>query len=305
MNSFFVELKDLETVLVSGPDAAKFLQGQLTCDVHALAENAFTYGAACNNKGRIFAAFILARYGNDFHVLLAHGLAKIFIANLQKFIPFYKCSMQILSAQKAIGLAGTTAVSALEKCHLQIPAPGTGSAVPGMWVYNLLADNTQFILSIDETEWPLIKAGIGSDLPEASHAHWELKNILSGHFPFSLEDVDKYTPQELHFGQTGYISFSKGCYTGQEIIARMHYRGKAKKQLYLLQIEKFRSSPDHNEIEIIDDSGKTLGFAMKQITDDNQTLFAIASLPIELGSISLFTKDKQIFVYRPLITPSP
>ena len=302
MNSFFVEIEDFETVQVSGADADKFLQGQLTCDVDSLADNAFTYGAACNNKGRIFAAFILARHGAEFHVLLAHGLAKIFMANLQKFMPFYKCSMQILPAVKTIGLAGTTAREALEKLQLELPSLGTCGVVPGMVLYNLQADNSQFILTVDEGKWPLIKRDIVSTVPEATPAHWELKNMLAGHFPFSLEDVDKYTPQELHFDQAGYISFSKGCYTGQEIVDRMHYRGKAKKRLYLLQIEKFESPPGQHEIEIIDDSGKGFGSPLKQIIDDNQTLFAIASLPVELTSTGLFTKDGQVFVYRPLIT---
>src|SRR5688572_3122679 len=148
MNSFFIELEDVETVQVSGADAAKFLQGQLTCDVDSLADNAFTYGAACNNKGRVFAAFILARQGAGFHVLLAHGLAKIFMTNLQKFMPFYKCSMQILPTLKTIGLIGTTAVDTVEKLRLKIPSPGLGSAAPGLCLHNLQADNTQFILSV-------------------------------------------------------------------------------------------------------------------------------------------------------------
>ena len=300
MNSFFVELKDFETVRVSGPDAAKFLQGQLTCDVQSLAENAFTHGAACNNKGRIFASFILARYGADFHVLLAHGLAAIFMANLQKFIPFYKCTMQILTGLKSIGLVGTEAVKTLAKLHAEIPSPNTASEVAGMWLYNLQPDNTQFILSVCEDNYASTKSNIASSVPQGTQENWKLKNIRSGHFPFTVEDVDNYTPQELHFDQAGYVSFSKGCYTGQEIIARMHYRGKAKKRLYLLQIEKFKNPENGNEIEIFDNNGKKIGSPLKQIVDDNQTLVVIASLPVELAATSLSTNEGQTFIYCPL-----
>ena len=302
MNSFFVELRDFETVLVTGPDAARFLQGQLTCDVHSLVENTFTFGAACNNKGRIFASFILALHAADFHVLLPHGLAKVFINNLQKFIPFYKCSMQILSGMKSIGLVGPGAANTLEKLHVEIPSANTGIKVAGMSLYNLQRDNTQFILNVNEEAFPAIKSSIVSYIPEATYENWELKNVLSGHFPFTLEDVDKYTPQELHFDQAGYISFSKGCYTGQEIIARMHYRGKVKKRLYLLQIAKFDDVENDNPIEIFDNNGKNLGVPLKQIIDNSHTLFAIASLPVELASTNLTTKDGQTFVYRPLIS---
>jgi folate-binding protein YgfZ len=300
MKSFFVELKDFETVVVGGPDAAKFLQGQLTCDVHSLAENAFTHGAACNNKGRIFASFILARRGENYHVLLAHGLARIFVANLQKYIPFYKCTMQILTGLNSIGLMGITITDTLEKLQLRIPAANTASNDAGLSLYNLQSDNTQFILSAHYDNYAAIKSSIAASIPEGTRDDWELRNILSGHFPFTPEDVDKYTPQELHFDQVGYISFTKGCYTGQEIVARMHYRGKVKKRLYLLKIENFRNPENDNETEILDESGKNLGLALKEIVDDNNTLFAIASLPVELTATKLLTKDGQTFVYYPL-----
>ena len=299
MKSFFVELQDFETVVVSGPDAAKFLQGQLTCDVHSLAENAFTRGAACNNKGRVFASFILARHNTDFHVLLAHGLASVFTQHLQKFIPFYKCSMQILPSIKSIGLSGTEAGNTLIKLGAPLSLPGTVASFDSVWIYNLSADNSQFILSTNEDSYSSLRSSIDSSIPEGTRDNWEVTNILSGHFPFAAEDVDKYTPQELHFDQAGYVSFSKGCYTGQEIVARMHYRGKMKRRLYLLKLENFKGSPNGHLVEIFDESGKNLGAPLKQIIADNQTLFALTSLPVELGT-SLFTSEGLAFTFQPL-----
>ena len=297
MNSFFVELKGFEIVLVAGPDAEKFLQGQLSCDVQALADNGFTYGAACNNKGRIFAAFILARHGTDFRVLLAAGLAQVFVANLQKFIPFYKCSMQIQSGLKSIGLAGSAIVETLERLDQQIPASGSGREEAGVSLYNLQADNTQFLLVADESAYPAIRSALSSFIPEAPCERWELTNAVAGHFPFSAEDVDKYTPQELHLDKAGYVSFTKGCYTGQEIIARMHYRGKVKKRLYLLQIANF-TRPE-NEIEILDGDNDKLGSPIKLIPYEH-TLFAIASLPVALTGTNLHTKEGESISYQPL-----
>jgi tRNA-modifying protein YgfZ len=304
MNSFFVELQEFETVGVTGPDAAKFLQGQLTCDVYSLAENTFTYGAACNNKGRIFASFILARHDTDFHVLLADGLAATFIANLQKFIPFYKCSMHVLADLKSIGLAGTEASNTLAKLGIKIPPSNTGINVDGKWLYSLQPEDKQFILSISEHNYVAVKSSISPALPEKTAEQWKLLNIYLGHFPFAQEDVDKYTPQELNFDQTGYVSFSKGCYTGQEIIARMHYRGKTKKRLYVLQLENGATVSAQSPVEIFDNSGKSFGFSLKQLIDTNHTLVAIASLPIELDPTSLRNKEGKSFSCRPMTTVS-
>jgi folate-binding protein YgfZ len=299
MSSFFVDLKNFETVLVTGPDAAKFLQGQLSCDVHALADKGLTHGVACNNKGRIFAVFILARHGADFYVLLANGQAKIFISNLQKFVPFYKCSMQILSGLKSIGLSGIEAMDTLKKLHLQIPSSNSISEGAGISVYNLQPDLPQFVLIIAEDIFTAMRSSISSVIQEAPYERWELASILSGHFPFSVEDVDKYTPQELHFDEKGYVSFSKGCYTGQEIIARMHYRGKMKKRLYLLHIANFIKH--ESGIEILDDNGTNLGAPIKQIADSQtRTLIAIASLPAGLSAANLRTKEGQLISYNTL-----
>jgi tRNA-modifying protein YgfZ len=301
MNSFFVGLKEHDTVVVNGPDAAKFLQGQMTCDVNALADNTFSFGAACNNKGRVFASFIIARHGADFHILLDHGLAKVLITNLQKFMPFYKCSMKIDSGFAAIGLAGTEIGNTLKKLGLDLPPPATAYEVAGMWLYNLQADNSQFILLGPEDSTNSYISGINELLPAATLDDWAVKNMLSGHFPFTLQDVDKYTPQELHLDQSGYISFSKGCYTGQEIIARMHYRGKVKKRLYLLEIENVENIKDSHDVEIFDDSGKSLGSSIKKIVDRNSRLYAIASMPVDLASTGLFTKEGHAFAYRPFV----
>jgi tRNA-modifying protein YgfZ len=300
MNSFFVELPNFETVLVKGADAAKFLQGQLTCDVDSLTENSFTYGAACNNKGRIFASFILARHDADFHVLLANGLASTFIANLQKFIPFYKCSMQILSGVQSIGVSGNHVGEALATLGMKIPPYMSGINEQRKWLYSLRPDNTQFIISAPADLYTSCKSSFESHIPEKNAEHWVLKNIAAGHFPFSLEDVDRYTPQELHFDQTGYVSFTKGCYTGQEIIARMHYRGKVKKQLYVLQLKNFTTESDEQAMEIFDKDGKSYGFPLKRFIDDDHTMVAIASLPVELAATSLLSGKGEPFTYRPL-----
>jgi folate-binding protein YgfZ len=157
------------------------------------------------------------------------------------------------SGLKAIGLSGVEAGNALESCSCKFLLRTARLEVSGIRLYNVSPNSTQFVLIANEDAYTALRSSMSSTVQEAPYKQWDLANIFSGHFPFSTEDVDNYTPQELHFDDTGYVSFTKGCYTGQEIIARMHYRGKVKKRLFVLQISN--SIKHENGIEIVDDSG--------------------------------------------------
>src|SRR5690606_25599850 len=100
----------------------------------------------------------------------------------------------------------------------------------------------------------------------AQPSAWEELEMLDGHFPFTPGDSELFTPQELHLDRAGYVSFSKGCYTGQEIVARMHYRGKAKRQLFLLEVLNETGAASANDAELFDAEGAAAGKIIKQVT---------------------------------------
>ena len=237
MHSFFVDAACFDVVVVQGKDAERFLQGQLTCDVAALADGSQSYGACCNNKGRVIAAFAIVRFGEVFYLCMAKGVGNLFMAALKKFLPFYKCTLAFVDeaqrlygvngalVNKALSLAGSTTV--MTDAKAQLTDDGWICAVDGvepraLWLNKSAADKVENALQYTRQ---------GNELET-----WEALSLLAGHFPFHAEDTERYTPQELHYDQNGYVSFTKGCYTGQEIVARMHYRGKQKKQLFLLRL---------------------------------------------------------------------
>lgn len=271
MQSFYLPPGTLELVIVSGADAAKLLQGQLTCDVDAIADPGFARGALCNNKGRVLVTFILVRQEQDFYFVLNEGLSILLMQSLKKYLPFYKCEMR-LSEGTVIGAVGRATASALAGTDA-LPEAGQCARLRDGWICNLDAEQQQYVVHRPAvTEHP-------AGLTPGSTTQWLISGLPSGQFPFTASDSEQYTPQELHLDRNGYVSFTKGCYTGQEIVARMHYRGKQKKLLHLIVTDS-AVSPDE-EVEILDGTGLTIGASFKTLNADGRS-YILAHLPADL-----------------------
>jgi hypothetical protein len=281
MQNFYLAPEHLDLVRFSGPDAEKLLQGQLTCDVQALIPNGHTRGAACNNKGRVYALFILVRHGDDFFLVFSKGLGAVFAAALKKFLPFYKCTLHLAPAGwHCVGMTGTAASEFLTARFGELPDDGVSMPLADGWLCRL--DEARFLLCTTDELFAELLPAVAAAMPGAGLDAWQLCELLAGHFPFTPDDVEKFTPQELQLDRHGYISFSKGCYTGQEIVARMHYRGKAKKQLMLLSSAQPVDLPGES-LEIHDETGNKLGQTLKLLRSDAGILYGLAQLPVELA----------------------
>ena len=273
MHSFYLPPGNLDRISVTGPDAVKLLQGQLTCDVAAIPDPGFARGALCNNKGRVLATFILVREGAAFHLVLNKGLGEIAALAIKKFLPFYKCELGRIDADDAcFGICGEADIAALGLTEGPPPS-GECRALEDGWICNLDQAQRQFLLHTRKTLQP--QAGAIT----ATISDWLACGVRSGQFPFGVEDVERYTPQELHLDRHGYVSFTKGCYTGQEIVARMHYRGKLKKLLFLLEAKSGEALP--NTMEVLDTDDHLLGSTLK-VLESASGLYALAPLPAEL-----------------------
>lgn len=280
--SFYLAPGNLDLAVVAGPDAVKLLQGQLTCDVQALVGNSFTRGAACNNKGRIYATFVLVRHADTFFLVFNQGVGSCFAVALKKFLPFYKCSLELAPIGWAcLAATGTAAIRTLETEIGNLPTVGSCTALSTGWLCRLAEE--QVLLCTGSSEHAALLRVMPDAIAARGSESWQLCELLAGHFPFTPDDVEKYTPQELRLDQHGYISFSKGCYTGQEIVARMHYRGKVKKQLYLLSTPAGTSNKPGGEFVIRNEQGVVAGSPVKQFLADSGTLHVLAQLPVELA----------------------
>lgn len=224
---------------ISGADANRFLQGQLTCDVNVLPEPGSTLGARCNPKGRIQSSFRLVRLTADTYLLAMHQeVLQAQSADLGKYAVFFKASITDVSNDWVrIGLWGQDASTALEKAGLAVPLNidettscdvGTVVRVPGLERFEIWLPEETALQTLDHLQ--TLAA------PTAFNA-WQLLQIHNGLGEVSLATRESFIPQMLNMQLFNAVSFRKGCYTGQEIVARMQYLGKLKRRMFRLLME--------------------------------------------------------------------
>ncbi|TAK77501.1 MAG: folate-binding protein [Gammaproteobacteria bacterium] len=190
----FFDLSEEGLLKVSGTDAKKLLQGQLTCDVEKASSTECLMGAHCNPQGRVIFLFYLFLLQDAYYLAMPHQMVAIALAALKKYAIFYKVALSDASDQlRVIGCINDTSRSRM--LSETPPSPSLASF----------------------EEWKQL----------------QINNKTPAIYP---ETSGKFLPHELNLHQLNAIDFEKGCYTGQEIIARMHYRGKLKNHLYLANI---------------------------------------------------------------------
>lgn len=220
----------LGLIKASGPNVASLLQGQLTCDVAEVSEQQSRLGAHCNYQGRVLASLRLFVDQSDYYLLLPKAMVAFLLQDLAKYTHFYKASLQEVTAEWTMNpFIGSMAEA--EWAHYCPHTPLSLDAVACQKQFIALSipgSVPRFLLLSRLLSKPDPSA---SQLPFVSEADWCRMDIQSGIASIYPETRGLLTPHQLNYHQVRGISFKKGCYTGQEVIARMHYRAKLKSQL--------------------------------------------------------------------------
>lgn len=205
-----IRLSSYGLLQVTGADAQTFLQGQLTIDVTQLTNAQMQLAAYCNLQGRVLSLFVIYQLNGSFYLLLEKKCMEKTINTLKKYAVFSKVELNDVSDSFELSvlidvqaeLNGLTNSSVLDFPHLS---------------------NAKIVLG--ENKFEMTDATI---LPESAWDYLLIKNKIPSVFAQSQE---QFLPQPLGLEALNAVSFNKGCYLGQEVIARMHFRGKAKQQL--------------------------------------------------------------------------
>jgi len=226
-----VRLTDWGLIRAQGPDAASFLQGQLTADIAGLAPGRATLAGFCSAKGRLQASFIVWSSAPE-EILLACSadLLPTTLKRLSMFVLRAKCKLTDASAELALwGLAGESAASWLGE--RQPPSPWTVHRGDDGQVVRLPegAGQPRFLLTQSASAaTPALEA-----LPEDG---WRWLEAASGVPRIVAATADHFVPQMVNFELVGGVNFKKGCYPGQEVVARSQYRGTLKRRAMLLAL---------------------------------------------------------------------
>ncbi len=230
------ELSQFGLIRFSGEEAQNFLHNQLTCDVNALTLDTSTYGAYCTPKGRMLASFLLWRSEQGYYMQIPTSLREAVQKKLSMFILRAKVKAEDASNDWVkLGVAGEDADLLIEKSLCKPPRAVYGVAHrDGMSVIRLPVDRYEIVC-------PKHKApGLMESLSESTEVvnvdYWNWLAIRAGVPVILPATQDQLVPQMANLDLIGGLSFSKGCYPGQEIVARMHYLGRLKQRMYLANI---------------------------------------------------------------------
>ena len=298
-------LTDFSLIEINGPDSEKFLQGQLTCDIHQVKSKTWVLGACCTAKGRMIANFMLASINDSFYLRVASCVADGLINHLKKYAVFFKTSLQI-SDHKIYGQLTTDRPSQAELIT-NIPAytnslkRHTGAievdVEQDIFAFDWPDNRQEYWLHPSATPEP---TAVSKKLIEA----WQQADIMAGLYWITNEQTDKWIPQQIAWDQLGGVSFNKGCYTGQEIIARLQYLGKSKKVMALVVNNAASESLTEEQLitSINDDNGRSIATILRW----SASLGLVISSCHEMTQVTLLSQHGQPFTGSliPFVAPA-
>lgn len=248
--AWLTQLNDFSAVAVTGPDSQRFLQGQLSCNMMLLNAKHSLRAALCNLKGRVIADMQVLLDGDRILLLCQRGMAEVVLTTLNKYKVFFKTELQEVTDQLVVlGLGGEQCEQALLACGIEPPAGVNDcGGNDGQLVYRAAGEAPRFCCILGDAGAALA-AELSSRCESAPEEYWHVTNIRAGMAHIRPGQQELYTPQVLNYDITGVIDFKKGCYTGQEIVARMHYRAEAKKRLQYIRYDKANNPASVNDAE--------------------------------------------------------
>lgn len=257
-------LPDRRAVALSGRDATNFAQAQFMSDAKALAAGHWQWSGWLTPKGRVIALFALLKFDEEnVWLLLQDADPAEFAARLRKFVFRSKTAIAVREDLHALGSFATGAARgaalAIDGDDVELDMGGAGGA--------------RTLRLTASTPIPDIDAG--------ALARWTAFDLVHGLPRLPASQSEQWTPQQLSLERLRAYSVKKGCYPGQEIVARTHFLGQAKRGLVLLESERPLAPGAQVEHE-----GKALGGIVSAVQAGSRTL-ALAVLPLDAPSSAL------------------
>ena len=307
-------LSTLEIIRVTGADALTFLQGQTTCDFREVSEGHPRLGAHCNAKGRVQASFRAFHQDGDFLLLVPKGQGEPTRAALAKFALFSKATLSLDTTLAPLALLGPQAADWAKALFGATPTPGDCAANENGLITTLETDRLLALVPSGRCE-SVIKRLQALNATLAGDNVWWLAEIRAGIAQIPVEQNEQWIPQEINYDLVDGVNFKKGCYKGQEIVARIHYRGQTKVRAFPVNIEPVQIEPAQIDpaqsstgiipgTRIVDAAGHNIGTLLNIAYVNGTTLRGMAVLKTDASeSETLRLEPNDGCHVRPLPLP--
>ncbi|MEA1888198.1 MAG: hypothetical protein U9N50_00260 [Pseudomonadota bacterium] len=257
-----IRLDDLTSLHVSGDDAAKFLHAQFTNDLANLPVNSWQYSGYCTPKGRLLAFITIVRLDeNEFLLVLPAEVSEKILPRLRMFV--MRDDVKIAPQNKNTSITGI---------------PGSTGNLPENDLVaekengKLIRDNNNSLLTLDYDTGRFLNIGESAKIALGASTNrnsWTLADIQAGIPAVVLATQEAFVPQMVNLDLIGAVNFKKGCYPGQEIVARVHYLGKIKQRMYVLETSSKEPARPGDKIYIAGEKDKAAGTVVQAAINDS------------------------------------
>ncbi|MBP6226028.1 MAG: folate-binding protein YgfZ [Rhizobacter sp.] len=291
--SLAVPLTHWGVIRAHGADAAKFLHGQLTQDVLQLGRSQARIAGYCSAKGRLLASFVLWKTSDDEVLLACHtSVLAATLKRLSMFVMRAQCKLTDATDEISLqGLTGDRAAGGTEG----LPAWGKRDDAQGAWIRLPDVDGLA-------RAWRVTSAASALAADPVALRAWQQLEIDSGIVTIEAATVDQFVPQMLNFELIGAVNFQKGCYPGQEVVARSQYRGTAKRRTFLFSCDEPIAAGQEvfHSADPEQPAGMVAGAVQSVDARSYRALVEVKLAALACGSLHLGAVDGALLTPRPL-----
>lgn len=279
-------LNDWALVTISGADRYRYLQGQVTCDVNTLQQDKRLLGAHCDISGRMWSCFQLFELGEQLALLQRRSVCEQQMQALRQYAMFSQVTITHNDNYRLLGIAGQGARQALTALFPQLPTAQMPilALEPDCLLYFPKPTERFLIITVEPNE-KISQSLLDQGAQHGAADQWLALDIAAGQPIIDAPNSGHLLPQAVQLDQLQGISFTKGCYIGQEGVARAQYRGAQKRALYWLtgQSPQLPTVGESLELSVGEGRWRSSGRVLASVRLIDETVWIQAVLPAQLA----------------------
>ncbi|WP_192457642.1 tRNA-modifying protein YgfZ [Musicola keenii] len=297
LDATLISLEDWALVTLTGPDTVKYLQGQLTADITALQPHQHTLSAHCDAKGKMWSDLRLFHYGDGLAYIERRSVRENQLSELKKYAVFSKITLSTDDDAVLLGAAGHEIRMQLATQFSSLPDADTPVVQQdGATLLYLPQPTERFLLVLTPETAHSLVAAFEHRIAFNDSRQWLALDIAAGQPIIDSANSAQFIPQATNLQALQAISFTKGCYTGQEMVARAKYRGANKRALYWLSgtAASLPSAGDELEWQLGDNWRRTgTVLAASRLQDDTVWVQAVLNNDLAPDSTLRVREDES------------